>query len=171
MVNHLEQLVGEWLEYRGFFVRRNVKVKPRDQGGYDGELDILALHPKMHRLLHVETSMDTESWSQREVKFERKFRLGAEAIPSILDGLKLPSEVEHIALLAYASDMTRDTIGGGRIVTLDKFLQEVFEDLANKDIKRAIVSEVYPLLRTLQYAWSHSKTEPPANWLNYRLAT
>jgi len=26
MSNHLEQLIGEWLEHQGYFVRRNVKV-------------------------------------------------------------------------------------------------------------------------------------------------
>jgi hypothetical protein len=26
MANHLEQLVAKWLEFKGYFVRRNVKV-------------------------------------------------------------------------------------------------------------------------------------------------
>lgn len=33
MAKHLEQLVAEWLEYKGFFVRTNVKVGKRPPGG------------------------------------------------------------------------------------------------------------------------------------------
>ena len=29
MVNFLEQMVAEWYEFRGYFVRRNVRVGPR----------------------------------------------------------------------------------------------------------------------------------------------
>lgn len=32
-MNYLESLVAEWLEYRGYFVRRNVKVGKRQKGG------------------------------------------------------------------------------------------------------------------------------------------
>src|SRR5690554_419807 len=38
-MNHLEQLVAEWYEYRGYFVRRNIQVGPRANGGYECELD------------------------------------------------------------------------------------------------------------------------------------
>jgi hypothetical protein len=56
--NFLEQLVAEWLEYRGYFVRRNVKVGKRKKGGYEGELDIVGFHPLQKHLVHYETSMD-----------------------------------------------------------------------------------------------------------------
>ncbi len=29
--NHLEQLVSEWYEYQGYFIRRNVKVGKRSK--------------------------------------------------------------------------------------------------------------------------------------------
>jgi len=44
-MNHLEQLVTEWYEYRGYFVRRNVQVGPRLKGEYECELDVVAFHP------------------------------------------------------------------------------------------------------------------------------
>jgi hypothetical protein len=34
----LEQLVAEWYEFQGYFVRRNVRVGRRLKGGHDGEL-------------------------------------------------------------------------------------------------------------------------------------
>ncbi len=40
--NYLEQLVAEWYEYQGYFVRRNIPEAPRPNGGYDSELDIVA---------------------------------------------------------------------------------------------------------------------------------
>ena len=39
-MNYLEQIVGEWYEYSGYFVRRNILVGKRSKGGYEGELDI-----------------------------------------------------------------------------------------------------------------------------------
>ena len=41
-INFLEQLIAEWYEYRGYFVRRNVLVGRRLKGGYECELDIVA---------------------------------------------------------------------------------------------------------------------------------
>lgn len=59
--NYLEQLVGEWYEYRGYFVRRNVLVGKRAKGGYDCELDVVAFHPAKHHLVQIEPSMDADS--------------------------------------------------------------------------------------------------------------
>jgi len=33
VINFLEQLAAEWYEFRGYFVRRNVRVGPRPKGG------------------------------------------------------------------------------------------------------------------------------------------
>ena len=48
--NHLEQLVAEWYEIQDFFVKRNIKVGKRAQGGYECELDIVAFHPELKKL-------------------------------------------------------------------------------------------------------------------------
>ena len=47
--NYLEQLVAEWLEYQGYFVRRNVLVGKRAAGGYECELDVVAFNPICQR--------------------------------------------------------------------------------------------------------------------------
>lgn len=54
MFNHLEQLISEWPEFKGFFVRRNVRVGKLAGGGYEGELDIVAYHPQDKSALHIE---------------------------------------------------------------------------------------------------------------------
>jgi hypothetical protein len=44
--NHLEDLVAEWYQFQGFFVRRNIQVGKRLRGGYECELDIVAFQPR-----------------------------------------------------------------------------------------------------------------------------
>ena len=41
-MNFLEKLVAEWYQYRGYFVKGNVKFGPREQGGYKSEMDVVA---------------------------------------------------------------------------------------------------------------------------------
>ena len=65
-MNHLEQIVGEWYEYSGYFVRRNVLVGKRSKGGYEGELDIVAFNPQTDHLVHIEPSLDADAWGRLE---------------------------------------------------------------------------------------------------------
>jgi hypothetical protein len=57
-LNHLEQLVAEWLQYKGYFVRISMPVGLRPMEGYEGELDVVAFHPARQHSLHVECSPD-----------------------------------------------------------------------------------------------------------------
>lgn len=85
--NHLEQLIAEWYEYQGYFVRRNILVGKRAKGGYECELDIVAFHPLTKHLVHIEPSLDANSWAVREARFKRKFDAGRKYIPGLFDGL------------------------------------------------------------------------------------
>jgi len=76
--NFLEELVAEWLEYKGYIVKRNERVGRRAAGGHEGELDVVAFNPKTNHLIHVETSTDADSWAGRirkwkKIKEEGKF--------------------------------------------------------------------------------------------------
>ena len=64
-MNHLEQLIAEWFEFRGYFVRRNVKVGKLPHGGHEGELDIVAYHPIDNHLIQIEPSSDAHTWVKR----------------------------------------------------------------------------------------------------------
>jgi hypothetical protein len=59
--NFLEQLVAEWYEFNGYFVRRNVLVGRRSRGGYECELDVVAFNPEEKHLVHIEPSVDQRS--------------------------------------------------------------------------------------------------------------
>ncbi len=153
--NVLEQLVAEWYEYTGYFVRRNMKVGPRSKGGYECELDVIAFHPQEGKLVHVEPSMDALSWAKREERYSRKFAAGRKYIPQLFGGLKLPSKIDQIALFGFASTKNRQTIGGGRIMTLAEFLVEVLREVRCRSIKHDAIPEQFVILRSYQFITSN----------------
>lgn len=162
MTNHLEQLVGEWLELNGYFVRRNVLVGPRAQGGYDGELDAVAFHPGTRHLLHVEPSLDAHSWELREERFARKFALGRTHIPQLLAGLDAPPEVDQVALLVFASRSNVEAIGGGRIMLIGDLMQEIMTGVCTRRVERSAVPEQFGLVRTIQFCCQYALQSDPA---------
>jgi hypothetical protein len=151
MINFLEQLVAEWYEFNGYFVRRNVRVGPREQGGHEGELDVVAFHPGKRHLIHIEPSSDADSWAKREERYRRKFESGRKHIPALFAGLDLPADIEQIAVLIFAA-RSRTQIGGGKIVMIDDLMQEIRSVVGARSVLRAAVPEQYQLLRALQFA-------------------
>jgi hypothetical protein len=159
-MNHLEQLVAEWYEYRGYFVRRNVRVGKRAKGGYDGELDVVAFHPENKDFVHIETSMDAWTWNKRQEKFTQKFARGREIIPTLFPAMKVPSSIDQIALFGYGGrgKANHAQIGGGRIRLIAELLDEILTDLAAKSMHKEAVPEQFPLLRTLHFVAQHRQT-------------
>ena len=155
--NFLEQLVSEWYEYQGYFVRRNVPVGKRSKGGYECELDIVAFDPVKRHLVHIEPSMDAESWKQRELRFGNKFDAGLKYIPGLFPGLDLPEEIEQIAIFAFASRVNHPTLAGRQVLLVSDLMREIMEDLSDKKIASAAVTEHHPILRTLQFVVEYRK--------------
>ena len=154
-MNHLEQLVAEWYEYRGYFVRRNVQVGPRPKGGYECELDVVAYHPGQKHLVHIEPSMDADSWAKREKKYAKKFDAGRKYIPALFEGLIIPDQIEQIALLGFASNANVKSLAGGRVMTTSELFVEIASEISDKRVAKAAVPEQFPLLRTIQFACEH----------------
>ncbi len=149
--NYLEQLLAEWYEYNGYFLRRNVLVGKRKSGGYDCELDIVAFHPGKNHLVHIESSMDGDSWEKREKRFRNKFESGSRCIPNLFAGFKLPAIIECLAVFAFVSTKNRQTVGGGKIVQIDEILAEIFTDLKTKSLSRNAIPEHLAILRSFQF--------------------
>ena len=147
-MNHLEQLIAEWYEYRGYFVRRNVRVGKRVKGGYECELDIVAFDPHTSKLVHIEPSSDTQTWATREARYKKKFDAGDKYIKDLFHGFKLPAKIEKQAIFLFGSK-TRTTVGGGTVLLARDILKQIHNDLRTKNIEKAIVPESFPLLRTL----------------------
>jgi len=149
--NYLEQLVAEWYEYQGYFIRRNVKVGKRPKGGYEGELDIVAFHPRKKHLLHIEPTHDAHSWERREQRFEKKFSAGRKYIPELFTGLEIPKKIEQICLLGFGSNTNHPFLAGGKVVTVAEFLSEIMTELSKSSMHSNAMSENHPTLRTLQF--------------------
>lgn len=149
--NYLEQLVSEWYEFRGYFVRRNIKVGRRAKGGYEGELDVVAFHPSKKHLVHIEPSLDANRWDVREERFAKKFAAGRKHISKIFEGFDLPADIEQIALLVFASKGDRQTLGGGKLITLAELLEDIFIEIKPLSIYQNSIPEDKPLLRSFQY--------------------
>jgi hypothetical protein len=155
--NFLEQLVAEWYEYRGYFVRRNIAVGRRTKGGHECELDIVAFDPVRPHLVHIEPSMDAESWEKRERSFRKKFEAGLKYIPGLFPGLELPEEIEQVAIFAFASRVNHPTLAGRKVLLVSDLMREIMEDLGDKKIVSAAVPEHHPILRTLQFVVEYRK--------------
>lgn len=155
--NYLEQLIAEWYEYRGYYIRRNVKVGKLERGGYRGELDLVGFNPSKNHLIHVEPSVDAESWAKREKRYLRKFEAGRKYIHTLFEGFNLPEEIEQIALFATGSTLNYKTVGGGRVVLMVELFHEILADLKHKSILKESIPESQPLLRTLQIVAHYRK--------------
>jgi hypothetical protein len=155
--NFLEQLVTEWYEYKGYFVRRNVPVGKRTRGGYESELDVVAFNAAARHVVHVEPSLDAESWEKRERRFKAKFEAGRKYIPALFPGFELPDEIEQVAILAFASKTNHPTLGGAKVLIVSDLLREIMEDLSEKKIASSAVPEHHALLRTLQFVVEYRK--------------
>lgn len=151
--NHLEQLIAEWYEYQGYFVRRNVHVGLRPKGGYECELDIVAFHPADNKLIHLEPSLDADSWEIRERRFRKKFEAGKRYIPELFKDLKIPDplKIEQIAVLVFASKENHETLGGGKIKMASELIQEIFISIRDKKLAEHAIPEQFSILRSFQY--------------------
>lgn len=155
--NFLEQLVAEWYEYKGYFVRRNVPVGRRARGSYESELDVVAFNPSLRHLVHIEPSLDAESWEKRERLFKKKFEAGRKYIPELFDGYDLPDDIERIAILVFASKSNHPTLGGGKVLLISDLMRQIMEDLGDKRAFSNMVAEHHTILRTLQFVIEYRK--------------
>lgn len=152
--NYLVELTAEWYEFQGYSVGRHVAVTSASKGiSKSGsiELDILALHPGNAEIVHVEASMDSDSWQNREKRFRSKFRAGQAYAEAMAKGFKKKPALRQRALLGYGRRTRRRSLGGGELLLMPEFLHEIFESLAAQRLDKHIVPEHLPLLRTLQF--------------------
>ena len=156
--NHLESLVAEWYEFRGYIVRRNVQVGKRPNGGYECELDVIAFHPEQRSLVQIEPSLDSYPWTKRENRYSKKFEAGRRYIPELFPGMAIPEHIDQIALLVYAGGK-RKYIAGGRLVLIRDFMEEIRTGIQDRKVNKAAIPQRFPLLRTLQFAAQYWNTQ------------
>lgn len=149
--NYLEDLVAQWYDFNGYLVKRNLMVGKRPKGGYACELDVVAFNPLTKHLVHVEPTHDADAWAKRERRYKKKFDAGRKHIPEHFEGIELPERLEQICILGFGSSANHKTLGGGRIITIAEFLEQILRRLAKQNLHREAASESHPLLRTLQF--------------------
>jgi len=147
----LEQLVAEWYEYEGYFVRSNVRARKRAKGGFDVEIDVLAYDLSNNTLLHVETSGGADSWAERKRRFlTKKFILTRKEYEAII-GCKV-NKIRKIAIVAYARS-TKANLNWGQdieVVLIPDFMKQIAEKLRSQHPMQQVVPEGFPILRAVQ---------------------
>lgn len=154
-MNFLEQLVAEWYEYNGYFVRTNIKFGPLARGGYTGEMDVATYNPTTRELIHIETSTDADSKVKREKRFQKKF---SDAKNHYLDIFPFKGGFEQVAILGFNNNVHDLDFGKNIIIkSIPEFINEINEKLKEINPTRKAVPESYPLLRAIQYSTFYSK--------------
>jgi len=151
MMTHLEQLAYEYYDWLGYLVKHNIKVGRLKHGGWEMELDIVAYNPTTNHLVHIEPSVDADSWEERERRFTKKFEAGKKYIlKNIFRWLKSDTVIEQTAIL-ITHPKNRDRLGGGTIISMDEFVKDIQTKIREKGIMASnAIPEQYPLLRTIQ---------------------
>lgn len=150
-MNHLEELIAEYLDWKGFLVKQNLKVGKRDQGGWEMELDIVGYNPKTDIIEHYEPSLDAYSWERREQRYRKKFDAARKYIfLEVFPWLKSEPKLKQFAILS-ASSQNHKVLGGGEVKSVDELVSEIKKAVCGEGlmVKNAI-PERYPLLRTIQ---------------------
>lgn len=150
-MNFLEQLVAEWYEYKGHYVRTNIKFGKRPRGGYEGEIDIAAFEPRERKIVHLEASMDALPWDKREKRFTKKFNDAAKHYNEIFDFDY--ERVEQIVIVGFGKAPNHDRFNGDiKVRRVPDLVEEIIAELKSKNPMQAVVPESYPLLRAMQFA-------------------
>lgn len=150
-MSHLEELIYQYYDWKGYVVRKNVKVGRLKHGGWAGELDIVAFRHQDSHLVHIEPSIDALSWDKREMKMRKKFEVGQKYIyKEVFPWLHSTVTLEQIAILV-SQKKGMEKIAGGKLMSIDEFIKRVKEDVYKTGIMaKSAIPEQYSLLRTIQ---------------------
>lgn len=149
-MNHLETLIGEYLEWKGFFVVKAKRVGRLAHGGFTMELDVVGYHPGTHEVIHYEPSTDADSWEKREARYAKKMAAAKKFIPlEVLPHTQI-TNLRHIAVFSN-HPVGRDTLSGFEIQSINELMCQIKTDIAALGVaRRAAIPENFPLLRTVQ---------------------
>ena len=149
-MNFLEQLAAEWYEYKGYFVRTNIKFGPCARGGYIGEIDVAAYNPTTRELTHIETSTDAYSRGEREKRFRKKF---SDAKRHYLEIFPFKGEFKQVAILGFSDRVHTLNFGEDIVIrSIPEFINEINIKLGKINPAKKAIPESYPLLRAIQHS-------------------
>ena len=147
-MNFVEELVAEWLQKNGWLVSKNVRYGPRREGGFEGECDLLAFHPKRGEYLHVECSQAGGARALAE-RFLEQFKKAKKWYPELMPGSN--GKVDRLAVGGWGLEPA--AIGESiQIKTIRQFVADLCRELEPPVPFGKIVPEKFPLLRAIQLA-------------------
>ena len=150
MANHLETLISQYYDWRGWVVKKNVKVGRRNRGGYEGELDVVAYDPQSGNVIHYEPSTDATTWANRETKYRRKFDLGKKFISEVIPGLRPGFKLEQVAVFFQVPEHRRAFLCG-KAMSIDELVKMIRDDIEKRGrVGKNAIPEQYDLLRMIQ---------------------
>ncbi len=150
-MDYLENLVREWYELQGYFVRQALWVGLGPDGSYECELDVVAFHPLHRHLVQVEPVFDLLPFAEREAHLRTKFDAGKKYLHRLF-GTTPRLHIEQIALTATPMAPTHSTIGGGHVMRLAALVTDIVQHFEELGPSGEPVSDQWPLIRTLQLA-------------------
>jgi hypothetical protein len=148
-MNFLEQLANEWYSYTDHFVRNNIKFDKRPNGGYNGEIDVIAFNYKENQLIHIEASMDANQNEKRVIGFNKKFRLTLGEYNELLK--TEATNIKKIAIVGI-SKTAIDFGNGIQHITVPDFVNNITNRIKNIDPMKAAIPEGFPLMRAIQFS-------------------
>jgi len=150
-MNFLEQLIAEWYSYKGYLVGTNIRFGKMKQGGYEGEMDVIAFDPDTKTLIHIETSFDAESWEKRKLKFQKKFRTAERHYRSTFK-FNFEKVVKRVIVGFTKSRKTINLGDDIELVFIPDIIREINEEMSKLNPLKSAIPERYPLLRTIQFS-------------------
>jgi hypothetical protein len=122
-------------------------------------MDVVAYDPIDKILIHVETSMDANSWEQRKQRFRKKFATAEKHYKSVF-GFDF-KKVKKICVVGFAKPQSAVDLGDDiQLIVIPELMRQITETIKEKHPLKEAVPEGYPLLRTIQFTmnWGiHSK--------------
>ena len=147
-MNFLEQLVAEWYEFLGFFVRTNARGPTPSAGGFT-ELDVLVLKATEKELIHIETSGSAESWESLKKRTIKKFRYSQKDYEK-LSGIKGVRVLKQAIMgLSYNPRWSDEELReeGIKVIPNQRFINEVCNGILERVPRGRIVPDSFPILK------------------------
>jgi len=145
-----EKLLAEWYEYKGYFVKTNIRINKLKTGGYGGEMDVVAYNPKINEMIHIEVSGEAISWKKKKEKIEDKFKTAKESYEEEFQ-FECPP-IKQIVVVGVSKP--RKEIEFDNEIQLKSFTEqfgEICHELKKVNPTKKVVPEKYPIIRTIQF--------------------
>ena len=154
-LNFLEQIVAEWFNLKGYFVKTNLRFgRIRRGGGYKGEMDVIAFHPQTRELVHVEVSTSAAKWENICKTIRRKFESAEQHYDEMFQFPRHSTRRIAIGGFGYvAPAWVKERLGesGVTLESVPEFFRKVTANIQDRPVAKSAIPETLPLLRAIQF--------------------